>query len=264
MTRSPRALANAVLNWAALLYGCYATAIEPVWRHDDVRIAIGGEVVVLALVGFLFAGSRRQLGWALVTAGLCAAATVWSTAPLFYDEISGELLLVGSGVSAVIGLPLVLLGVHVLRRRGPERPHPRPWWLIGVRWLIVAGMWVVVFGFRGGDWDGGVAYVYAGGALALLGLLVALPNRLSVTRRGLGLFLLFLGVSALLVIGVGAAAVGSHMSGDEAAVGLLPAGVLALVGAVLAIPKSRPVASRGGGGDYDERIEEIAIDQLHR
>jgi hypothetical protein len=266
VTHRHRLLLDSVLNWATLLYGCFATLVEPVWRDDEVQIAIGGEVVVIALVGFLFAGSRVQLGWALITSGLCATAAVWTTAPLFYSNFSvSNVDVVLVGVSAVIGLPLVLLGVYTLRRRTETIEHGRPWWLVAVRWLVVVGMWVVVFAFRSGDWDRGITYVYAGGALALVGLLVALSHRMSVTVRGIGLFLLFLGGSALLVIGVGAAAVGSHMSGDEAVVGIAPAVVVAVLGGVLAMrrPAPKPTTQAGPtGADPDERIDDTAAQLL--
>lgn len=34
-----------MLNWVALTYGLFATAVEPVLEHSDVQIAVGAEVV---------------------------------------------------------------------------------------------------------------------------------------------------------------------------------------------------------------------------
>jgi hypothetical protein len=41
-----------------------------------------------------------------------------------------------------------------------------------MRWAVQGGLLLVVVAFRGGDWDRGISIVYAGTALALVGLLV--------------------------------------------------------------------------------------------
>ncbi len=33
-------------------YGFFAAVVEPVWHQDEVQIAVGGEMIVLALIGF--------------------------------------------------------------------------------------------------------------------------------------------------------------------------------------------------------------------
>jgi len=43
---------DAVLSWAMFAYGFFAAVVEPVWHQDEVQIAVGGEMIVLALIGF--------------------------------------------------------------------------------------------------------------------------------------------------------------------------------------------------------------------
>jgi hypothetical protein len=258
---------GAAADWITLGYGLYAAAVQPVLDHDDVQIAVGGEIVVLALAGFVFSGHRPSLGWALIVTGLAVPATLYSTASLYWDDttpFASEAFWTAAGLGAVAGLPLVLLGVRVLRR--PDHPRGRdPWWLLAVRWLIFGGLWVVVLAFRGGDWDAGVALVWLGGAVALLGLALLLPRRLGLDRRGVGRFLLFLGLAGVLVVAVAAGAAGSHMSAAEATAGLIPAAVVAVLGGLLAALPARTPATggapgTGGAHETDERIEEIAAD----
>jgi hypothetical protein len=262
VSHSARAVLGAVLSWVTLAYGLFATAVEPVLHHDEVQIAVGGEVVVLALVSLLWSGHRRSLGWGLVVAGVAAPVAMYSTASLYWDDtalFTSEAFWTSMGIGAVIGAPLVILGVHALR--GADVPRgPDPWWLPVVRAVIVGGMWVVVLAFRSGSWSDGVVLVYAGGGLALLGLVVALPRRFAVKRRGVGRFLLFLGLAGCVVVAVSATAVGSHMSTDEAALGLIPAVIVAAIGGLIAVLPSRPSqrSLRLPRTDGDERVEGAA------
>ena len=228
------------------------------------QIAVGGEIVVLAVVGFVFAGQRASLGWALVATGVFVPVALYSTAGLYWDDtapFTSEAFWTTAVIGSVAGLPLVLLGAKVLRGRD-ERERRRPAWLLAVRWLIFAGLWVVVFAFRAGEWDDGVVLVWAGGALALLGLALALPYRLGVGRRGVGRFLLFLGLAGAVVVLVAGAAVGGHMSSDEAVAGIVPALLVAALGGVLAAAPARPRHGTTGDGtrEPDGRIDDTAED----
>ncbi|MFC5005460.1 hypothetical protein ACFPIJ_47475 [Dactylosporangium cerinum] len=251
-----------VINWVTLAYGLFATAVGPVLDHDEVQIAVGGEVVVLALVSLLWSGHRRSLGWGLVVTGAAAPVAMYSTATLYWDDttlFTSEAFWTAMAIGAVIGAPLVILGVLVLR--GTDVPRgPDPWWLPVVRGVIVGGMWAVVLAFRAGDWSDGVVLVYVGGGLALLGLVVALPRRFAVQRRGVGLFLLFIGLAGGAVVVVSAAAVGSHMSTDEAALGLIPAVIVAAIGGLIVALPSRPSkpSPQLPRNDGDERVEGAA------
>jgi len=237
-----RTVLDVVLNWAMLAYGVFAAAVEPVWHHDEMQIAVGAETIVLAVVGFLWAGQRRALGIALIVAGVAAPFVVFGTAPLYWGDVEfagGEEFWTMMGLGSTVGLPLALLGVLALRRLREATPRRDPWWLQPVRWAIQGGLMLVVIALRGGDWDQGIPIVYAGVALALVSLLVVLPRRLAVTWHGIGVLLAFLGAAALVVIGVAQSFAGGNMSADEALVGLVPATIVLVAGLVLAVTQRR-------------------------
>ena len=254
-------------------YGFFAAVVEPVWHQDEVQIAVGGEMIVLALIGFLWAGERRALGMALVITGVAAPLAFLGTASLYWDEVelfAGDAFWTTVGVGSVVGLPLALLGVLVLRRAGEVAPARDPWWLRVVRWAVQGGLLLIVVAFRGGDWNRGIPIVYAGIALALVSLLIVLPRRVRLTRRGIGMLLAFLGGAALVVIAVAQAFVGGHMSGDEALVGLVPAGIVLVAGLMLAVTKrggtnatdrkAVPVARAANLGGAVDRGEDVIVD----
>jgi hypothetical protein len=232
-----RIVLDVALSWATLAYGGFTVAMVSVWRRDEVEIALGGQLIVLALLGFLWGGHRRALGAALLLVGLAAPVLALATAPLYwYGPVApgGEAFWTSVGIGGAVGVPLLVLGAFVLTRvPGPMR-RDDPWWFTPLRWAVQAGLWITVLAFRAGDWDQGVPLVYAGVALVLSGLLVVLPYRVGVTRRGLGLLLAGLGGTALAVVVVAQLLVGGHMSDDEALVGVVPALLVAVVGVVLA------------------------------
>jgi hypothetical protein len=243
-----RTAVNATLLWVSLLYGLIATAVEPAWSHDEMQIVLGAETVVLALVGFLWAGRRRPLGAALILTGTVAPLSMLGAATIYWDDpyaLDGEGLWTSLVAGLAIGVPLVLLGVHALRRLGDAR-RPDRWWLVLARSAVFAGVWLVVLAFRGGDWDRGVVLVYVGAAAALIGLIVGLGYRFRVGVRGLGLLLLALGLTALAVTGLALVMNGGRMSGEEAALGLMPAAVVTVVGAVMSRLGSRPTLLTSG------------------
>ncbi len=121
--------------------------------------------------------------------------------------------------------------------------------------MLQGGLIVIVAAFRAGDWDNGIPLVYAGGALALIALLIGLPYRFATSVRGMGRFLLYLGLGAGIIVLIAGAFVGGNMSTEEAAVGLVPAAVVAFVGLVLAIAGS----SRPFGGDTAPATEAVAF-----
>jgi len=247
VARSYRSLLDGIFGWVAFGYGLYATAVEPTLTHDDAQIAVGAEAVLLAVLSFLWARQRRSLGWALVLSGLAAPVAMYATAPLYWDPrdvtlFDSEAFWTTVGVGSAAGIPLIALGVYTLVRARPAPARPDPVWFTPVRWILQAGLIIIVIAFRRGDWANGVPLVYAGGAIALLALIIALPRRIAIRRRGIGLLLLFLGLGAIVVIVVAGAAVGGNMSGEEAAVGLLPAAVVAGLGLLLVLSGGRATA----------------------
>jgi hypothetical protein len=267
-------LVDLTLSWVLLAYGLFAAAVESVWDRDEMQIALGAESVLLALVGFLWAGERRALGWALITSGIAAPLVLYGSARLYWDDVdffASDVILPAIALGGAIGVPLIAIGVFTLRRARSAPPRPDPWWFRPLRWAIQGGLLIVILAFRQGSWDGGIPLVYLGGALALTSLLVALPRRFAVTRRGVGTLLLVLGLAALLVIGVAAGLVGSHMSGDEAAVGLVPAALVAAIGAVLirSGPSRRSATAPAQPGRGDDHhvdpgaVEGAFMDTLH-
>ena len=237
-SKTVRAWLDAILSWASLGYGIYTAAITSVTEDDDVQIAVGVAAILVALATFLWAGNPRSLGGALILVGLAAPVIGYSTATLFWYDVQpfvSEAFWTNMIGGAVVGVPLIALGAYILLRSRPPATHPDPWWYTPLRWALQGGLMVIVLAFQAGDWDAGIPLVYAGGALALLALVIALPRRVAVTRRGIGRLLLFLGLCAAAVIGVASASGGGNVSGDEAAVGLVPAAVVAIVGLLLAM-----------------------------
>ncbi len=256
-----RALLNTGLHWLSLAYGMFATAIEPAITHEELGIASGIEAILLAVIGLLWAGARRQLGAALLLVGATAPAMMLGTASLFWDSddvwiLDGEAFWTSIGLGSAIGLPLVGLGAHVLRRSPRPDQRPDPAWFTPLRWVLQGGLLLILAAFRAGEWDAGIPLVYAGAAVALLALVIALPRRLAVTQRGIGLLLIFLGAAAVVVIATAAVLLGGNISDDEAAVGLLPAGIVAGLGVLLAITARRtpagPAATSQSGADHDD------------
>ena len=247
VARTYRSVLDGLLGWISFGYGLYATAVEPTLTHDDTQIAVGAEAVLLAVLSFLWARQRRSLGVALVISGLAAPVAMYATAPLYWDPrdvtlFDSEAFWTTVGVGSAVGIPLLALGIFILvrARSAPERPDP--FWLTPLRWILQLGLILIVVAFRGGDWDNGIPLVYAGGAIALLALVIALPRRIAIRRGGVGLLLLFLGLGGIIVIVVAGAAVGGNMSGDEAAVGLIPAAAVAGLGLLLVLSAGRATA----------------------
>lgn len=236
--RPLRPVLDFVFGWVSFGYGLYATAVEPTLTHDDTQIAVGAEAVLLAVLSFLWARQRRSLGIALVLSGLAAPVAMYATAPLYWNPrdvtlFDSEAFWTTVGVGSAAGIPLIALGLYTLFRARSAVERPDPAWFTPVRWVLQAGLLLIVIAFRGGSWDEGVPLVYAGAAIALVALVIALPRRIAVRRRGIGMLLLFLGLGGGVVVLVAGAAVGGHMSSDEAAVGLIPAAVVAGLGLLL-------------------------------
>ncbi len=82
-----RTIIDVSLSWLALLVGVYAAAVEPVRTHDDVQIAIGVEAILLAVIGLLWGGHRRNLGIALMVLGVATPAMAYARAPLYWYEV---------------------------------------------------------------------------------------------------------------------------------------------------------------------------------
>jgi hypothetical protein len=235
-----RTALSLALSWMSLGYGIFVATVEPVWADDELKIVLGAEIIVLAVVSFVWSGRRMHLGLALIAAGASAPFIMLATAPLYWDEVlafHGEAFWTSVAIGAVIALPLMALGAFVLRRASGSDHRKDPWWLVTVEWAILLGIWLVALAFRGDDWDSGVALVALGGALALVGVLVATVRRFRVTRRGVGLLLLFLGTAGAAVLAVSKLFVGGHMSAAEAMPAIVAAGAVAVVGALMALKR---------------------------
>jgi len=266
---NPRELLNGLLLWATLSYGLFATTLEPAWSHDDVQIAVGAETVALALVGFLWAGRRRPLGAALIVTGSAAPFAMLGAASIYWDDpyaLDSPGLWTSLLGGVVVGLPLIVLGVVALRRLTDDR-RPDRWWLVLVRWAVFAGFWVMLLAFRGDSWSGGAVLVYVGAAIAMISLLVVLGYRYRINTRGLGRLLLALGLSGLIITALAFAVEGGRMSGDEAAYGLLPAGVVTFLGLVLVRLKPRRTVANEKDGERDlsrlDLTESVVADIAH-
>ncbi len=232
------------LSWLSLAYGLYCAAYDAAASHDELQIAFGIEAMLLALLDFVWAREPRSLGWALIAAGLSAPVIGIGSAPLFWHEarlFSGPAFFTSLIVGAAVAAPLIWLGQRTLRQAQATADSDDPHWLTAVRWALRLGLWLIVLAFRLGDFRSGTGLVYLGAALALLSLAIGLPRRIHLRPGGLGKLLAFLGISALVVTLVAGAAVGSHMSPEEAMLGIVPALLLTVLGALL--------ARRGRGSD---------------
>jgi len=144
---------HGLLGWISFGYGLYATAVEPTLTHDDAQIAVGAEAVLLAVLSFLWARQRRSLGWALVLSGLAAPVAMYATAPLYWDPrdvtlFDSEAFWTTVGVGSAAGIPLIALGVYTLVRARPAPARPDPVWFTPVRWILQAGLIIIVIAFR--------------------------------------------------------------------------------------------------------------------
>lgn len=232
-----------VVPWFFLAYGLFAVGLEAAFTRDEVTIATGLETILLALIDFLWAGELLFLSHALFVLAVLSPFVLWGSSPIFYRDTSiGSTAFIHSmALGAVLAIPLSLLGVLAQRvsKRGDvaeDSPAMR-----ALRWGFRGGLLLIVLAMRLGQWStGGIALVYAGAALAIAAIAIVLPKRIHVRRVGVGGVLLLLGGSALLVIGAAKIVVGGHMSGEEAAIGAVPAAILAAIGGVVMLT-SRPV-----------------------
>lgn len=223
-------------TWLSLTYGLYCAAYDAAASRDELQIAFGVEAIVLSLLDFLWSRERRSLGLALIAAGLSAPVIGIGSAPLFWHSVqpfSGPGFYTPLIVGLFVAAPLIWLGRRTLLHVQVTPDRDDPPWLSNVRWALRIGLWLIVLAFRLGDFRSGTVLVYIGAALALISLAIGLPRRIALRPGGLGKLLAFLGASALVVTLVAGAAVGSHMSTEEALLGIVPAGLLLIVGVLV-------------------------------
>lgn len=224
-------------SWGSLVYGIYCAAYDAAHSRDELQIAFGIEAMVIALLDFLWARAPRSLGLGLVVAGLSAPVIGLGSAPLFWHDVrmfAGDAFFTSLIVGAVVAIPLIWLGRRTLLHARVTQPATDPRWLSPVRWALRLGLWLIVLAFRLGDFRSGTVLVYVGAALVLTSLGIGLPRRIVLGPGSLARLLLLLGASALVVTLVAGVAVGSHMSADEALLGIVPALLLIGLGTVLA------------------------------
>ena len=225
------------LSWGSLLYGIYCAAYDAAHTRDELQIAFGIEAMVIALLDFLWARAPRSLGLGLIVAGLSAPVIGLGSAPLFWHDVrmfAGDAFFTSLIVGGVVAAPLVWLGRRTLLHARVTQPATDPRWLTPLRWALRLGLWLIVLAFRLGDFRSGTVLVYIGAALALTSLGIGLPRRIVLGPGSLARLLLLLGASALVITLVAGAAVGSHMSPDEALLGIVPALLLIGLGTLLA------------------------------
>jgi hypothetical protein len=234
-------------TWLSLAYGLYCAAYDAAASRDELQIAFGIEAIVLSLLDFLWAREQRSLGLALIAAGLSAPVIGIGSAPLFWHEVqpfSGPAFYTPLLLGATVAAPLVWLGRRTLRHARFTKESTDPPWLKPVRFALRIGLWLILLAFRLGDFRSGTLLVYAGAALALLSLIIGLPRRIQLRPGGLGRLIAFLGASALGVTLVAAVAVGSHMSRDEALLGIVPAVLLIVVGGLSSLRRAQRAQQR--------------------
>ena len=224
-------------SWGSLVYGIYCAAYDAAHTRDEMQIAFGIEAMLIALLDFLWARAPQSLGLGLIVAGLSAPVIGLGSAPLFWHDVrlfAGEAFFTSVIVGAVVAIPLVWLGRRTLLHARATLPAADPPWLSPVRWALRLGLWLIVLAFRLGDFRSGTVLVYVGAALVLASLGIGLPWRISLRPGVVGRLLSLLGLNALLITLVAGAAVGSHMSPDEALLGIVPALLMIGLGTWLA------------------------------
>lgn len=231
-----------IVPWLFLAYGLFAVGLEAAFTHDELTIATGLETILLALIDFLWAGELVFLSNALFVVAALSPLVLWGSSPIFYRDtsIGSDAFIHSMALGAVLAIPLALLSVLARRasKRGDVTEDSAAMRVL--RWCFRGGLLLIVLAMRLGQWSTeGIALVYAGAALAVVAIAIVLPKRVHIGRIGVGGVLLLLGLSALLVIGAGKIVVGGHMSGEEAALGAVPAAILAALGGVLMLISSR-------------------------
>jgi hypothetical protein len=230
--------------WLFLAYGVAAVGVEASFTGDEIVIATGLETIILALVDFLWAGELLSLSIALRGVAVLSPLLLWGASPLFYRDtsIGSDAFIHSMALGAVAAVPLFLLGTLALRvgRRGDIAEESRAMRVL--RWAFRGGLLLVVLAMRLGQWSTeGIALVYVGAALAIAAIVIVLTRRVRIGALGVGFVLLVLGVGALLIIGAAKFLIGGHMSDEEAAIGAVPAAIVAVVGAVVMLARRRPL-----------------------
>jgi hypothetical protein len=225
-----------LVPWLFLVYGCFAVGLEAAFTHDEITIATGLETILLSLIDFLWAGEFLFLSNALFGVAFLSPLLLWGSSPIFYRDtsIGSDAFIHSMALGGVVAIPLALLGVLARRAsvRSDVAEDSRAMRVL--RWCFRGGLLLIVLAMRLGQWSTeGIALVYAGAVLAVLAIAIVLPRRVRLGRLGVGGVLMLLGLAALLVIGAAKLVVGGHMSGEEAAVGAVPAALLAIIGGVL-------------------------------
>lgn len=232
-----RLLRHPLITFTLLCLGLFTALVLAPRMGQELKIAQGGEIVLLALGRFLL---RRQLTafmWSLLLVALCLPLIAGFSAPLYYYQDAGvfsgpfwEL----SGIGLALALPLMGLALWGIRRAG--RPHPvpppEPRWLSWLGWVFEGSIWLIIFTLGEGEWsDLAVASVGLGAMVFLAGMLVLLTYRLSLGLRGVGILMIILGAVTCAFCGILLATQGNRVS--EAAIGFLPGGLLIINGFVL-------------------------------
>ncbi len=232
-----RLLRHPLITFTLLCLGLFTAMVLAPRSGQELKIAQGGEIVLLALGRFLL---RRQLTpfmWSLLLVATCLPLIAGFSAPLYYYRDAGflsrpfwELL----SISLAIALPLFGLALWGIRRTKQPRPHAMedPRWLSWLGWIFEGAIWLIIFTLGEGEWsNAAVAGVGLGALVFLAGMLVLLTYRLSLGLKGVGILMIILGAVICLFCAILITTQGNRVG--EAAIGFLPGGLLIIIGFIM-------------------------------
>lgn len=232
-----RLLRHPLITFTLLCLGLITAMVLAPRTGQELKIAQGGEIVLLALGRFLL---RRQLAafmWSLLLVALCLPLIAGFSASLYYHGDAGFLsapFCELAGIGLALALPLAGLAIWGIRRARPERPVAAsdPRWLAWLGWVFEGAIWLIIFTLGEGEWsDPAVASVGLGALVFLTGMLVLIYYRLSLGLRGVGILMMILGAVTCIFCGILLATQDNRMS--EAAIGFAPGGLLVIIGFIL-------------------------------
>ncbi|NJO01051.1 MAG: hypothetical protein HC880_04565 [Bacteroidia bacterium] len=233
-------LSKHIYVWLPVLFVLIglALAVGSALRHDDpIYIAIGSDVILLALGSLLVRDHLGLLAKCLLALGITTPFWAAFLAPLYYPERSAWFISSGFwlmfGIGAIGGVVVFFLGVflfteidkkNIIRQKDPA-------WVRNLDILFQLGVVMILSTLAVGRWNQYTLLVMYGGiVLFLVAVVVVIPHRFRAGLVGAGKVMISLG-SGGVMISLSAWALGAgRVVWDQMLMGLTPSVITALVG----------------------------------
>jgi len=219
-----------VVNLLSIVTGIAAATLLAVYTDNDYLILGGAELAIYGLIGLLVTGRLKFLSKTLIALGILMPLFFIIQIPLFYQWFSLENAIEAGLLGAFAGFPL-LLGGYFMHQYIKKRKKDIPPEDYRLNRLIRIGMLLLVVSIGTGIWsDITLALSGLGVAILVLTLILYLKRNLSLTRQQASIIIFALIVVVVISITGFSSVSGGRINFKESLVGLVPAGIIAIIG----------------------------------